>query len=162
MGDGLDRLKVYSPRLLEPAFAMTTRSRSTLALLGCTAALSLLPLTALAQGQPGPERLSPQQRQQIFPEQKALWLRQERLRLRALRTAEGCVSRSSTAEAFQQCLRQERQAHRQLKRSHWSEMARLLARYGLPLPERPAAGRAGQGGPMGPAGCRQSGGPPEV
>jgi hypothetical protein len=110
------------------------RSSAVLALL---ASLSLaLPQRGLAQQQkPGRLQLTPQQQQQVFPGQKTLWLKQQRARITAIQTAERCVNAARTPEAFNDCLRQQRQANMALHRSHKAEMRDLYGRYGIQLPE---------------------------
>ncbi len=94
------------------------------------------PQTALAQQQkPDRPRLTPQQQEQLFPEQKALWLRHQRARISAMQTAERCVNAARTAEAFKGCMRQERQANMAQRRSQMAEMRALYGRYGIQLPE---------------------------
>lgn len=110
------------------------RSAPVLALLASLALAA--PQAALAQQQkPARPRLSPQQQEQLFPEQKALWLKHQRARISAIQTAERCVNAARTADAFRGCMRQERQANMELRRSHMAEMRALYGRYGLPLPE---------------------------
>lgn len=110
------------------------RSSTTLALL---AALSCgLPQGVLAQqDKPQRPKLTPQQQEQLFPGQKALWLKQQRARISAIQTAERCVNAARTPEAFKDCLRQERQANMALRRSHKAQMRELYGRYGIALPE---------------------------
>jgi hypothetical protein len=110
------------------------RSSAALALL---ASLSLtLPQGGWAQQQkPGRMPLTPQQQEQVFPEQKALWLRQQRGRIKVIETAERCVSGARTPDAFKDCLRQQRQANLTLRRSHKAEMRALYGRYGIQLPD---------------------------
>ena len=110
------------------------RSAQVLALLASLALAA--PQAALAQQQkPAGPRLTPQQQEQLFPEQKALWLKHQRARSSAIQTAERCVNAARTADAFKGCLRQERQANMALRRSHMAEMRALYGRYGIPLPE---------------------------
>ena len=113
-------------------------------------ALSLAaPQTALAQLQkPARPRLSPQQQEQLFPEQKALWLKHQRARISSMQAAEGCVNAARTASTFQTCLRQERQANMALRRSLMDEMRALYGRYGIALPE--PRGQGGGGNQRGP------------
>lgn len=127
-----------------------TRPCSLFALL---AALALAaPQAALAQQQkPARPNLTPQQQEQVFPEQKALWLKHQRARINAIQTAERCVNAARTADAFKGCMRQERQATMAMRRSHMAEMRGLYARYGIPLPE-PRWQGGGTGGQQGGSG----------
>jgi hypothetical protein len=130
--------------------AMIVRHQIAPALLGLGLALTQAPAALLAQQGPEPgSRLTPQQRQQLFPEQKRLWLQQARARSNALQTAERCVQAAQTADAFKSCLKRERQTNIALRRDHWSAMRALYGRYGIQLPEQPER-RGGPGGPGGP------------
>jgi hypothetical protein len=114
--------------------AQSVRPAPVLALLASVALAA--PQVALAQQQkPVAPRLTPQQQEQLFPEQKALWLKHQRARISAIQTAERCVNAARTAEAFKGCLRQERQANMALRRSHMAEMRALFGRHGIQLPE---------------------------
>lgn len=129
---------------------MTLRLPIVPALLGLGLALSQAPVALLAQEQgptPG-SRLTPQQRQQLFPEQKQLWLQHSRARISGLQTAERCVQAAQSADAFKSCLQRERQSNMESRRSHWSAMRALFSRYGIQLPERPER-RGGPGAPVG-------------
>ena len=131
--------------------AMTLRHQIASALLGLGLALTQAPAALLAQQGPEPgSRLTPQQRQQLFPEQKRLWLQQARARSNALQTAERCVQAAQTADAFKSCLKRERQTNVLLRRDHWTAMRALYGRYGIQLPEQPER-RGGLAGPDGPA-----------
>jgi len=128
-----------------PDHTMTLRLPITPALLGLVLALTQAQTALMAQQgpEPGP-RLTPQQRQQLFPEQKQLWLQQSRARSSALQTAERCMQAAQTPDAFQSCLKRERQSNMSLRRDQWVAMRALYGRYGIPLPERPTH-RGGQG-----------------
>jgi hypothetical protein len=116
------------------------------ALLGLGLALTQASTALRAQQAPGPgSRLTPQQRQQLFPEQKQLWLQHSRARISGLQTAERCVQAAQTADAFKSCLQRERQSNMESRRSHWSAMRALYGRYGIQWPEQPER-RGGQGG----------------
>ena len=113
------------------------------------------------QAKPARPQLTPQQQTQLFPEQKALWLKHQRARISAIQAAERCVNAARTADAFKICIRQERQAGMELRRSHMAEMRALYGRYGIQLPAEVDRGgkqggwKKGPGGqaPRGPAGA---------
>lgn len=113
---------------------------------------------AVAQptGEPPRRLLTPAQEQKIFPEHKALAIRDRQARIAILQRGERCVSAATSAEALRACLRQEREAYQVQRSQHRAEMRRLLERNGISLPERPRRGRwddkGGPGGPGGPGG----------
>ena len=121
---------------------MTLRSPLFPALLGLSLALPNLPQAALAQQTTNPRAsLTPEQKAQIFPQQKELWLKHARARIASMQANERCVQASTTFEAFQGCQRQERQANLQMRLNSWAELRALYARYGVQLPEtRPERG----------------------
>ena len=141
---------------------MTLRLPLAQALLGL--ALTQAPTALWAQqGQQGPEpgsRLTPQQRQQLFPEQKQLWLQHSRARISALQSAERCMQAAQTPDAFKSCLSRERQTNMSLRHDHREAMRALYGRYGIQLPEQPAhrgghgdwKRQGGSGGPGAPVG----------
>lgn len=126
---------VLFPGCSQPAPAMKVHVPIAPALLGL--ALIQAPTALLAQQGPVPgSRLTPQQRQQLFPQQKQLWLQQSRARISSLQTAERCVQAAQTPDALMDCLQRERQSNMRLRRSHWAEMRALYSRYGIQLPEQ--------------------------
>ena len=137
---------VLSCGWLQPDHAMALRPSFLLALLSLGVVLTQAPGPLLAQsGSPSGSRLTVQQQQKLFPEQRQLWLRHARARIAALQSGERCVQAARTAEAFKGCLQQERQINMALRRSHWADMRALFARYGIQLPDRPER-RGDQGG----------------
>ena len=128
---------VLFPRCLQPDHAMAIRRKLVPALLGLGVAVTGAPLSALAQQGPGSApRLTPQQQEQLFPEQKQLWLRHAQARIAAMQTGQRCVQAARNSEAFRGCLKQERQSNMELRRTHMADMRALLARYGIQMPEK--------------------------
>jgi hypothetical protein len=105
---------------------------STLALL-----LSLAGPGSLAQPV-GPNlqepRLTPAQRQKVFPEQRRLALQDHQARMAILQRGERCIDRAANAEVLRTCLREEREAMRQQRRQHMDKLRALYERNGLPTP----------------------------
>ena len=130
-------LGVFCPGCNQPDQAMTVRRQLLPALVGLGLVLMQAPGALQAQQGPPESRLTPQQQEQLFPEQKALWLKHARARIAALQSGERCVQAARSAQALKRCLQQERQSNMSLRRSHWAEMRALFARYGIQLPERP-------------------------
>jgi hypothetical protein len=146
----LVRLTLFFDGCPQSDHAMSLRLPIVPALLGLGLALTQAPTALWAQQGPGlGPRLTPQQKQQIFPEQKRLWLQHSRARISGLQTAERCVQAAQTADAFKSCLQRERQSNMESRRSHWSAMRALFSRYGIEMPER----RERRGGPGAPAGA---------
>jgi hypothetical protein len=126
------------PDCLQPDHAMTVRPTLVPALLGLGAVLISAPLAAVAQQGPGSaSRLTPQQQEQLFPEQKQLWLRHAQARIAAMQAGQRCVQAARNSQAFRGCLKQERQSNMELRRTHMADMRALLARYGIQMPEKP-------------------------
>jgi hypothetical protein len=129
---------VLFPRCLQPDHAMAFRRKLVPALLGLGVAVTAAPLSALAQQGPGSaSRLTPQQQEQLFPEQKQLWLKHAQARIAAMQTGQRCVQAARNAQTFRSCLMQERQSNLELRRTHMADMRALLGRYGIQMPEKP-------------------------
>ena len=105
---------------------------------------------------PPRERLTPEQRQKIFPDQRRLALQDHRARIAILQRGESCINGATTPDALKDCMRAQRDATWQQRRQHMSEMQALFARNGLPMPQwrrlekpqgpRPGGSGAGLGG----------------
>ena len=125
------------PGCLQPAHAMAIQRNLVPALLGLTVAVTVAPLTALAQQGPSPtSRLTPQQQEQLFPEQKQLWLKHAQARMAAMQAGQRCVQAARNPEALRSCLKQERQSNMTLRRTHMADMRALMARYGIQMPDK--------------------------
>lgn len=145
---------VSFPGCLQSDRTMTFRPRFFHALLAVGFGLAQAPAPLLAQQGSFPGwRLTPEQRQQLFPQQKQLWLQHSRARISAQQRAESCVQSAQNSEAFMTCLQSARQNNMSLRRSNWAEMRALLGRYGIQLPEQPGRRGGPAGGPGGPAGA---------
>ena len=83
------------------------------------------------------QRLTPDQQQKLFPEQKALWLRERQERISLLQRGQRCISGAGTPSALRQCLVQEQRERQQLRSRHQSEMRQLLERNGISVPPAP-------------------------
>lgn len=154
-------LGTFCPGCNQPDLAMTVRRQLLPALMGLGLVLMQDPGALQAQQGPPESRLTPQQQERLFPEQKALWLKHARARIAALQSGERCVQAARNAESFRSCLKQERQSNMTLRRSHWAEMRALLARYGIQMPEKPEQ-RRGPGGAGGSWKKGGAGGGPEI
>ena len=115
---------------------------------------SLLAGPAQAQSETKPlrparaiQQLTPAQQQKLFPEQKALWLRERQERINLLQRGQRCISGAGSPSALRQCLVQEQRERQQLRSRHQSEMRQLLERNGISLP--PAPERRGRWGDPG-------------
>lgn len=110
-----------------------------LALLPATALAALLgavALPALAQGGGPGARLTPEQQQQLFPEQKALLLQGQQQRVATHQTAERCIRAAQTPDALRACMQQQRQAHQLHRQQQREGMAALARRHGIERPEQ--------------------------
>ncbi len=120
--------------------AMPFPTPSPRSLAGLPALVLLLALAAPGSlAQPvGPNlqepRLTPGQRQKVFPEQRRLTLEDHRARLAILRRGERCIERAANGEVLRSCLREEREAMRQQWSQHIERLRALYARNGLPTP----------------------------
>jgi hypothetical protein len=120
-------------RLPSPPHSPLSLGLSCLALV-----LSLGNGVALAQPVgPAPRagRLTPEQREKVFPEQRRLTLRDHRARITILQKGESCIASASGADALRECLRTEREAMGQQRRLHMTELQALYERIGLPMPQ---------------------------
>lgn len=98
-----------------------------------------------------PERLTPEQRQKIFPEQRSLAVKDHQARIAILEKGRRCLAAAANADALSACMRQERDAIQAQRLQHMTSMRELLQRNGLPVPQwRPLQGKPGMGMPGGP------------
>jgi hypothetical protein len=119
-----------------------------------TVVVSLAGTAALAQPvgpHPQKSRLTPEQRQKIFPEQRRLALQDHRARIAILQRGETCLTNATTPDALQDCMRAQREEMWQQRRQQMEEMKALFERNGLPVPqwrrlERPQGPRPGGAG----------------
>ncbi|MEB3259928.1 MAG: hypothetical protein VKP63_04785 [Cyanobacteriota bacterium] len=123
--------------------------------------LGLSGSAALAQPvgpMPNRDRLTPEQRQKIFPDMRRLTLQDHRERIAILQRAESCITRAASDDALAECMRAQREAMRQQRRQQMSELQALFQRNGLPMPQwrrldkpqGPRYGRPGAGSGAGP------------
>lgn len=89
-----------------------------------------------------PQRLTPAQEAQVFPERKAALLRHQRQRIEALQKGERCISGAGDSTALRNCMREERQSHQAQRQKHREAMREIYARNGITAP----MGRQGGGG----------------
>jgi len=111
--------------------------------------------------QPRPQRLTPEQRQKIFPEQRSLAVQDHQARIAILEKGQRCLKAAANADALSDCMRQEREAMQSQRTQHMASMRDLLQRNGLPVPQwRPMRGKPGMGMPgTGMPGTGMPGGP---
>ncbi|MFN9661782.1 MAG: hypothetical protein ACK6BC_15690, partial [Cyanobacteriota bacterium] len=81
------------------------------------------------------DRLTPEQRQKLFPDMRRLSLQDHRARIVILQRAESCINNATTDEALAACLRTQREAMREQRRQQLSDLPALFQRNGLPMPQ---------------------------
>jgi Spy/CpxP family protein refolding chaperone len=95
-----------------------------------------------------PQRLTPEQRQKIFPEQRSLAVQDHQARIAILEKGRRCLAAAANADALSDCMRQEREAMQSQRTQHMASMRDLLQRNGLPVPQwRPLRSKPGMGMP---------------
>ena len=109
-----------------------------------------------APGGPGtrqqrPQRLTPEQRQKIFPEQRSLAVQDHQARIAILEKGRRCLTAATNADALGDCMRTQREAMRRQHRQQMGELQALYQRNGLPMPqwrrlEKPQGPRSGSPG----------------
>jgi len=122
--------------------------------LALVALLSLSGSAALAQPvgpMPTRDRLTPEQRQKIFPDMRRLSLQDHRARIAILQRAESCINSAGNDDALTECMRTQREAMRLQRRQQMSELKAVFQRNGLPMPqwrrlEKPQGSRYGNPG----------------
>lgn len=123
--------------------------------------LAAAPTQALAQSADAPggrglgPKLTPAQQEAVFPEQKALALRDHRSRISALQDGLRCLENAGNWQALRTCMQQERRGNMEQRRAYWSELRALYARNGINLPQQGWGGRRqnpGQGSGQGAGG----------
>lgn len=93
-----------------------------------------------------PQRLTPEQRQKIFPEQRSLAVQDHQARIAILEKGRRCLTAAANADALNDCMRQEREAMQSQRTQHMASMRELLQRNGLPVPQwRPLRSKPGMG-----------------
>jgi len=133
---------------------VATPSRQLLALPALALLLSLGGAAALAQHvgpKPPQDRLTPEQRQKLFPDLRRQALQDHRARIAILQRGEGCLNSATNTDALRNCMHAQREAMRQQRRQQMDELQALYKRNGLPMPqwrrlEKPQGARSGGGG----------------
>lgn len=123
-----------------PTIAMTVCSLQRQPLL-LSALLGLVLATAptlvrAVEAVPGRLRVTPAQKQKLFPEWRQLTLQATQRRIAILQKHQQCVSAASSLEALQTCQLQERQALINQRQQHRDAMRQLLQRNGITPPSR--------------------------
>jgi hypothetical protein len=119
-----------------------------------TVLLSLAGTAAVAQPvgpNPQKSRLTPEQRQKIFPDQRRLALQDNQAHLAILQRGATCLNNATTPDALQNCKRTQREAMSEQRRQFMANMKALYERNGLPVPqwrrmEKPQGSRPGGAG----------------
>ncbi len=127
------------PRSDSRAAALPTSLPRLLATAGLATATTLaLALSAIApafsQDSAPPERLTPAQKEKIFPERKALLMKQQQKRETIQKDSQRCVSKAANQEALRNCMKQQRQANRELRSQYREEMRKIYERNGIEAP----------------------------
>jgi Spy/CpxP family protein refolding chaperone len=65
-----------------------------------------------------PQRLTPEQRQKIFPEQRSLAVQDHQARIAILEKGRRCLTAAANADALSDCMRQEREAMQGQRTQH--------------------------------------------
>jgi hypothetical protein len=115
------------------------------ALLAGTLGIAALSLGAALPGRaddPAPQRLTPAQEAQTFPERKAALLRHQRERIQALQSGERCISGADDSAALRSCLQEQWQQKKAQRQQHRETMREIDERSGITAPK----GRRGGGG----------------
>ncbi|MFM7269873.1 MAG: hypothetical protein ACKOZT_15045 [Cyanobium sp.] len=128
---------------------------------GGAAQAQVLPLTpsiptSPATGGGGP-RLTPEQRQRIFPETRALALQDHQARIGILQQGQRCIGAAANGDALRQCMRQERQAVDVQRSRHREALRGVFVRAGIPVPDWSQRQGRRQEGPGGPGGAPRAG-----
>jgi hypothetical protein len=129
---------------------MTPQSRFRAApLLAGALTMAALSLAAALPGRaedPSPQRLTPAQEAQVFPERKAALLRHQRQRIEALQKGERCISGAGDSAALRDCMQEQRQSHQAQRQKHREAMRGIYERNGITAPMgRQGGGRWGKG-----------------
>jgi hypothetical protein len=129
-------------------------SRASLLLAGVLGSAAFAGATALPSRaeSPIPQRPTPAQEAQIFPQRKAALLRHQRERIEAMQSAERCLSGAEDSAALRQCMHEQGRQLKDQARSHRQTMDELYKRNGMAAPR----GRRGGGGPGPGQGRRDS------
>jgi hypothetical protein len=79
-------------------------------------------------------RISSDQLQQIFPQNKTLAMRDRQARISILQSGEGCIRGAVNAQALRTCQRNERKAMQERHQRHLAELRQLYERNGIQIP----------------------------
>lgn len=108
-------------------------------------ALALGGAPALAQSSAPivPGRLTPAQKQKLFPSWRTLSLQAVQARIAILQKQQQCLSAATSLEALKTCQRQEREAMMAQRQQQRTALKQMYERNGIPLPK--AAAKWGTG-----------------
>ena len=118
---------------------------------------------AQAQGLPGSPaagggpRLTPEQRQRMFPPTRTLALQDHQARIAILQQGQSCISAAANGDALRQCMRQERQAIDAQRNRHREALRQAFQRAGIPVPDWSQRQGRRLGGPAAPGGAPDAG-----
>jgi hypothetical protein len=113
-----------------------------------TLALALSSFTpAFGQTSAPPERLTPAQKEKIFPERKALLIKKQQQNLKIQEEYLRCTKAASNQDALRTCKKADRQAKQKLRTETRDEMRKIYERNGIKAPVGgPGKGRKGRKG----------------
>ncbi|EDY38442.1 hypothetical protein CPCC7001_1321 [Cyanobium sp. PCC 7001] len=122
-------------------------------LTAATLALALGSFTpAIGQTSAPPERLTPAQKEKIFPEVKALMVKKQQQSIKIQEDYLRCTRAASNQEALRSCKKADGQSRRKLRAETREERRKIYARNGIEVPVggpgkgRKGAKRSGGGG----------------
>ena len=91
--------------------------------------------TGLAQDkEPAGPRLTPAQQEKLFPERKALLLKEQKEQMEILQRGERCTRAAANHAALRACMQEQRKAHQKLRQEQRQSMQALYSKYGITPP----------------------------
>jgi hypothetical protein len=127
-----------------PHVSLTARHRLSHALLWALLVTAAGSQTGLAQDkEPAGPRLTPAQQAKLFPDRKALLLKDQQELIQILQKAERCTRAAGNQASLRTCQQDQRKAQQSLRQQHREAMKALYQRNGI---TPPAERRESKGG----------------
>ncbi|MEB3352947.1 MAG: hypothetical protein VKM34_01735 [Cyanobacteriota bacterium] len=127
-----------------PHFSLTAGHRLSHALLWALLVTAAGSQSGLAQDkEPAGPRLTPDQQAKVFPDRKALLLKDQQRQIQILQKAERCTRAATNQASLRTCQQDQRKAQQALRQEHREATKALYERNGITPPADRREGKAG-------------------
>jgi hypothetical protein len=122
-----------------PFLSLSARQRLSHGLLWVLLVAAAGSQAGLAQyHEPAGPRLTPAQQEKLFPERKALLLKEQKELMAILQKGERCTRAAANHASLRACMQEQRKAQQKLRQEQRQSMQALYSKYGI---TPPAAGK---------------------